>query len=101
MKYRCAMYQDGARSKRSLHRHRMDAEKTYLPAASRDWLLPLYDPVVKLLGAGRARTILLDEAAVRPGNRLLHIGCGAGTFSTLVKPLYPHFACTGPQPPPT
>ena len=26
------------------------AEKTYLPAAGRDWLLPLYDPLVKLLG---------------------------------------------------
>jgi hypothetical protein len=25
--------------------------KAYLPAAGHDWLLPLYDPVVKLLGA--------------------------------------------------
>ncbi len=94
------MYQDGARSKRSLHRHRMDAEKTYLPAASRDWLLPLYDPVVKLLGAGRARTILLDEAAVRPGNRLLDIGCGTGTFATLIKRLYPDVDATGLDPDP-
>lgn len=36
-----------------------DSGKTYLPAAGHDWLLPLYDPLVKLLGAGAARRTLL------------------------------------------
>jgi len=28
----------------------LEFEKAYLPAAGHDWLLPLYDPLVKLLG---------------------------------------------------
>ena len=31
------------------------AEKTYLPAAGRDWLLPLYDPLLQLLLAPAKR----------------------------------------------
>ena len=40
--------------------------KKYIPAASHDWLLPFYDPFVKLLGAEGARKKLLDQAAIQP-----------------------------------
>jgi ubiquinone/menaquinone biosynthesis C-methylase UbiE len=52
--------------------------KTYLPAAGHDWLLPLYDPIVKLLGGDAARRALLDQACIQPGQRVLDIGCGTG-----------------------
>jgi len=41
----------------------MTESRTYLPAAGRDWLLPLYDPIVKLLGGEAARKVLIDQAA--------------------------------------
>ena len=40
-------------------------ERTYLPAGGHDWALPLYDPIVKLLGAEAARAALLDQAALQ------------------------------------
>jgi hypothetical protein len=44
----------------------MESSRTYLPAAGHDWLLPLSDPFVKLLGGEAARKSLLDQAALRP-----------------------------------
>ena len=37
-----------------------NTQRSYLPAAGRDWALPLYDPLVKLLGADVARRALLE-----------------------------------------
>jgi SAM-dependent methyltransferase len=58
-----------------------DSGKTYLPAAGHDWLLPLYDPFVKLVGGEAARRTLLDQATIEPGFRILDIGCGTGTLA--------------------
>jgi hypothetical protein len=55
------------------------ADVEYLPAACLDLFLPLYDPLVKLLGADRARKKLFDQASVRPNHRVLDIGCGSRT----------------------
>ena len=67
----------------------MEDSRTYLPAAGHDWMLPLYDPVVKLLGGDAARRTLLEQAVIRPGHRVLDIGCGTGTLVTLIKRLHP------------
>jgi SAM-dependent methyltransferase len=61
------------------------APRTYLPAAGRDWLLPLYDMMTKLMGADRARTVLLEQAQVMPGHGVLDVGCGTGSLTILVK----------------
>jgi ubiquinone/menaquinone biosynthesis C-methylase UbiE len=74
--------------------------KTYLPAAGRDWLLPLYDPLVKLLGGDTARRILLDQAKVRPSHRVLDIGCGTGTLAVLIKRIRPDVDVVGLDPDP-
>jgi ubiquinone/menaquinone biosynthesis C-methylase UbiE len=78
----------------------VESSRTYLPAAGRDWRLPLYDPFVKLLGGDAARGVLLDEAALRPGQRVLDVGCGTGTLATLIKQLHPEVEVVGLDPDP-
>src|SRR5919108_839270 len=75
-------------------------QKTYLPAAGHDWLLPLYDPLVKLLGGDVARRTLLNHALIRSGHRVLDIGCGTGTLVVLIKRLHPDVDVIGLDPDP-
>lgn len=76
------------------------SQRTYLPAAGRDLFLPFYDLVAKLLGADRARQTLFDLAPLRPGDRVLDLGCGTGTFATMLKQRYPGVVVTGLDPDP-
>jgi len=77
-----------------------DTQRIYLPAASHDWLLPLYDPLTKLFGIDSAHKQLLDQADIRPGQRILEIGCGTGNLTMLVKRLYPTTEVIGLDPDP-
>jgi ubiquinone/menaquinone biosynthesis C-methylase UbiE len=78
----------------------MQSHKSYIPAAGSDWLLPLYDPITKLMGLETARRILLDQAALRPLSRVLEIGCGTGSFSILIKQLHNDVDVVGLDPDP-
>jgi ubiquinone/menaquinone biosynthesis C-methylase UbiE len=75
-----------------------DAQRTYLPAAGHDWSLPLYDPLVKLLGGDSARRVLLDQADLQPGQRVLEVGCGTGTLLMLLTRAQPALELTGLDP---
>jgi ubiquinone/menaquinone biosynthesis C-methylase UbiE len=77
-----------------------ESGRTYLPAAGHDWALPLYDPLVKLLGADAARAMLLDQAAVRSGHRVLDIGCGTGSLVVLIKRRHTDVEVVGLDPDP-
>src|SRR5215469_6148214 len=77
-----------------------EVRRAYLPAAGHDWALPFYDPFVKLLGADAARRTLLQQADLRPGNRVLDIGCGTGTFVELIKRVHPEVSVVGLDPDP-
>jgi ubiquinone/menaquinone biosynthesis C-methylase UbiE len=66
-----------------------ETQRIYLPAAGHDWLLPLYDPLTKLLGSESAHRELLRQAGIQPHQRVLEIGCGTGNLTILVKRLYP------------
>lgn len=71
-----------------------------MPAAGSDWALPLYDPLVKLMGAQKIRRILLEQAALQHGYRVLDIGCGTGTFAISIKQRYPNVEVVGLDPDP-
>jgi cyclopropane fatty-acyl-phospholipid synthase-like methyltransferase len=74
--------------------------RTCIPAAGHDWLLPLYDPLLKLLGADSARRELVEQAFVRPSHQVLDIGCGTGSLVVLIKRLYPDAEVVGLDPDP-
>jgi ubiquinone/menaquinone biosynthesis C-methylase UbiE len=76
------------------------ANRAYLPAAGLDLLLPLYDPLVKLLGADRARRKLFEQASVQPNQRVLDIGCGTGTLAVAIKRWLPGVEVIGLDPDP-
>jgi ubiquinone/menaquinone biosynthesis C-methylase UbiE len=78
----------------------MESPRTYIPTAGHDWLLPLYDPFVKLFGGDAARKALLDQAALRPGHRILEIGCGTGTLTMQIKQLHSQVEVVGLDPDP-
>jgi ubiquinone/menaquinone biosynthesis C-methylase UbiE len=56
--------------------------------------------MVKLLGGDAARAMLLDQAAVRPGHRVLDIGCGTGSLAVLIKRRHPDVEVVGLDPDP-
>jgi len=74
--------------------------RAYLPAAGKDWLLPLYDPIVKLFGGDRVRRQLIDQAALSPGQRVLEVGCGTGTLLVMLKQKHPQVEVVGLDPDP-
>ena len=73
-------------------------ERPYLGPMSREWLLPLYDPVSLLLGARSAHSRLLTAADLRPGHRVLEIGCGTGNLALLAKARQPAANVVGLDP---
>ncbi len=79
-------------------RHRPD--RRYLPGMGRDWLLPLYDPLTRLLGIRGLHQRLVDQADLRPGQRVLEIGCGTGNLAVLIKRQHPGTTVVGLDPDP-
>ncbi len=77
-----------------------EPRKTYIPGLGHDRLLPLYDPLQKLLGVASAHRPLVDQANIRPDQRVLEIGCGTGNLAILVKRLHPGVEVVGLDPDP-
>jgi ubiquinone/menaquinone biosynthesis C-methylase UbiE len=61
------------------------SRRSFVPGMGVDWLLPLYDPLTRLLGLDDARRELLRQADLRPGHRVLDVGCGTGSLVVLTK----------------
>ena len=63
------------------------SEQRYLPGMSKNWLLPLYDPMVRILRIESHHRRLVELAAFEAGERVLEIGCGTGNLTLLIKRL--------------
>ena len=77
-----------------------DAERNYMPAMGRRWLLPLYDPLLLLLGVGATHRSLIEQAMIRSGFRVLDVGCGTGSLAVQIKRLHPEVDVVGLDPDP-
>jgi ubiquinone/menaquinone biosynthesis C-methylase UbiE len=75
-----------------------ERERKFLPAAGHDWLLPLYDPLVKLAGGDAVRKRLIQLADIQPGHQVLEIGCGTGSVVMEAKRSQPAAQVTGLDP---
>jgi ubiquinone/menaquinone biosynthesis C-methylase UbiE len=76
------------------------SQRDFLPAAGHDLFLPVYDPLVSLLGFDRARQELISGANLDGGQRILDIGCGTGTLVVMLKRQYASAEVVGLDPDP-
>ncbi len=77
-----------------------DTHRSYIPAASYDWLLPLYDPLQRWLVGEGPKRVLVADASILPDQRVLDIGCGTGTLTILAQQLHPQAEVVGLDPDP-
>lgn len=70
----------------------------YLPAAGRDWLLPGYDMLTRLVGMPPAYDALIAQAELFDGAQVLEIGCGTGNLTSRAHRAHPGAALTGVDP---
>jgi SAM-dependent methyltransferase len=74
--------------------------RRYLPGMGRDWLLPLYDPLTRVIGVESAHRKLAQHADLDSARRVLEIGCGTGNLALLVKRMHPGLDVVGLDPDP-
>ncbi|OGI14975.1 hypothetical protein A3K63_03040 [Candidatus Micrarchaeota archaeon RBG_16_49_10] len=70
--------------------------KSYRLALSFRPLTQLYDPLIRVfMPEGRFKSALIEEANIRPGDRVLDFGCGTATLSIIAKRGHPDSDVTG------
>ena len=74
------------------------SQREFLPAAGRDVFLPLYDPLVSLMGFGRAVQELISQANIERAHSVLDVGCGTGTLIVMLKRRYSAVEVVGVDP---
>lgn len=72
--------------------------RPYLPGMGKPWLMPLYDPFTRLIGAQRYRARLISLAGISARQQVLDVGCGSGDLLVQVARAVPGAELTGLDP---
>lgn len=60
--------------------------QSYIPALRFDWLTRFYDPVVRITTKEQKfKALLVAQANLAPGQRVLDLGCGTATLMIMLK----------------
>lgn len=71
-------------------------QRVYIPALGYEPLTALYDPVLRLtMREAYLKRRLVQQADLRPGMRVLDVGCGTGTLTLLARQTQPESDITG------
>lgn len=74
----------------------IQTEKKYIPALRYDWLTPFYDPLLQFMFREKTfKRQLIRQADLRPGQRVLDLGCGTATLTILIKQMHPDAEVVG------
>ncbi len=70
--------------------------RKYIPAMGFDFLTPFYDTLMKVvLPEEMLKNALLEEAQIRPGQKILDFGCGTATLTLMAKFKHPEATIVG------
>lgn len=70
--------------------------ESYIPALSYDWLTPLYDSLIRWTTPEYAfKRRLVEQARLKPGHKVLDLGCGTATLTILIKKIHPDAEVVG------
>ena len=71
-------------------------DSQYVSALRFRWLTPAYDVVVRATTRERTfKLALIEQADIRPGQRILDLACGTGTLSVWIKQRCPEASVAG------
>lgn len=73
-----------------------DNSARYIPALGFRQLTPFYDPLLRWVMQDETfKRRLVVQSALRPGMRVLDLGCGTGTLTILMKQMHPEVDVVG------
>lgn len=74
--------------------------RSFVPAAGHDLLLPLYDPLWRLIGGQKLRADFMTASGLSAGQRVLDIGCGTGSLAIQIAESFEGVEVTALDPDP-
>lgn len=75
------------------------AHGDFVPAAGHHWLLPLYDPFMRLFTRERRwRGAIVDSLDLAPNDIVVDVGCGTGSLAVMAKEKVPQATVIGIDP---
>lgn len=71
-------------------------QQSYIPAFKYHWLTRFYDPLIAgVMKEATFKTPLVNQALLRPQQRILDLGCGTGTLTLMIKRAQPEAEIIG------